>query len=255
MKITATIITFNEERNIADALNSLSWTDEIILVDSESTDRTVEIARQYTDRIFIRPWPGYAQQKNFAAEQSTNDWILNLDADERVSDELAREIVKLKSEYSSDAAGFEMPRLTWYLGRWIKHSGWYPDYKLRLYDRTRGQWSGDYVHESVEVGGRIERLQNDIHHYTVRNSSDHHERLDRYTTLAAREQLAKGNRASLASLLFSPLSSFIRSYIFKRGFLDGLPGLAIAQFAAHYVFLKNLKLWEMNEGIRKDDSD
>jgi len=252
MKITATVITFNEERNIADALKSLAWADEIIVVDSESTDRTVEIAREFTDSIFVRPWPGYASQKNFAAEQASNDWILNIDSDERVSDELAREIEELKRRASFDVAAFEMPRLTWYLGRWIKHSGWYPDYKLRLYDRTRGQWVGDYVHESVKVDGHAKRLQGDLLHYTVRNSSDHHNRLDRYTTLAARELFAKGKQPSLTSLIFSPVGSFIRSYIFKLGFLDGIPGLAIASFAAYYVFLKNLKLWEMNKGIRED---
>lgn len=252
MKITATLITFNEESNIADALKSVAWADEIIVVDSESSDRTVEIAREFTDRVLIRAWPGYASQKNLAAEESSNDWILNLDADERVSDELRTEIEELKRRTPSDAAAFEMPRRTWYLGRWIKHSGWYPDYKLRLYDRTRGRWAGDYVHESVSVNGRIERLAGDLLHYTVRNSSDHHQRLDRYTTLAARELFAKGERASLASLLVSPAGSFIRSYIFRRGFLDGRPGLAIAYFAAHYTFLKNLKLWEISEGLRKE---
>lgn len=252
MKITATVITLNEERNIADALKSLTWADEIVVVDSESTDRTVEIARKFTDRIFVRSWPGYAQQKNFAAEQAANDWIFNLDADERISDELAREIENLKHRSALDAAAFEMPRRTWYLDRWIKHSGWYPDYKLRLYDRTRGRWVGDFVHESVSVDGRVERLAGNLLHYTVRNSSDHHQRLDRYTTLAAREQFSNGKRTSIASLLLSPAGSFFRSYILRRGFLDGIPGLAIACFAAHYVFLKNLKLWEMSKQIKEE---
>lgn len=252
MKISATVITLNEEHNIADALKSLAWADEIIVVDSESTDHTVEIARQFTERIFVRPWPGYAQQKNFAAEQAANNWIFNLDADERISSELEREIEALKSHAASDAVAFEMPRLTWYLGRWIKHSGWYPDYKLRLYDKTKGRWVGDYVHESVSVYGRVERLAGDLLHYTVRNSSDHHQRLDRYTTLAAKEQFSNGKRASISSLLFSPAGSFLRSYILKRGFLDGIPGLAISCFAAHYVFLKNLKLWEMSKQNSND---
>lgn len=245
MKITATVITFNEEHNIAVALDSLSWADEIIVVDSESTDLTVEIARQFTDRIFVRPWPGYSAQKNFASDQAANDWIFSLDADERVSPELADQIKQLKLATSPVAATFEMPRLTSYLGRWIKHSGWHPDYKLRLYDRSRAQWRGDYVHETLEVNGKIERIKGNILHYTVRDASEHHLRMDRYTTLAARQLSSQGKHVSLASLLLSPAAVFLRSYIFKLGFLDGIPGLAIARFAAHYEFLKNLKLWEM----------
>jgi glycosyltransferase involved in cell wall biosynthesis len=248
MKITAVVITLNEEQNIAAALESLAWADEIIVVDSESADRTVEIARQFTDKVFIRPWPGYSAQKNFAAQASSHDWIFSLDADERVSKELAGEIEFLKRCAQTGPSAFEMPRLTWYLGRWIKHSGWYPDYKTRLYDRRVSEWRGDYVHESVEVQGKVARLKGNILHYTVRDASEHHLRIDRYTTLAAKQSFASGRRASLASLLFSPLATFMRSYVLKLGFLDGLPGLAIARFAAHYAFLKNLKLWEMQTG-------
>jgi glycosyltransferase involved in cell wall biosynthesis len=246
MKISATVITFNEEENIAAALESLSWADEIIVVDSESADRTVEIARRYTDRVFIRQWPGYSAQKNFAADQARNDWIFSLDADERVSDELAREIGLLDLDAESQVAGLEMPRLTYYLGRWIRHSGWYPDYKLRLYDRKRGRWRGEYVHESLESDGEIRRLGGNLLHYTVRNASEHHLRIDRYTSLAAEQSSSQGKRASVAALFFTPLATFIRSFIVKRGFLDGAQGLAIAFFAAHYTFLKALKLWEKN---------
>jgi hypothetical protein len=144
-----------------------------------------------------------------------------------------------------------MPRLTHYLGRWIRHSGWYPDYKLRLYRREAGSFRGDYVHESVEVDGRVERLKGNLLHYTVRSSSEHHQRLDRYTTLAAQEQILKGKRENLASLLLSPAAAFIRSYVIRLGFLDGIPGLAIARFAAHYVFLKKLKVWEAGKSSGK----
>lgn len=250
MKITATVITLNEEHNIAAALESLSWADEIIVVDSQSADRTVEIARAFTDRIFVRSWPGYSAQKNFAAEQAVNDWIFSLDADERVSRELANEIAQLRGGSEPEAAGFEMSRLTFYLGRWIKHSGWRPDYKLRLYDRKRARWRGDYVHETLEADGKIERLTGDILHYTIRDASEHHLRMDRYTTLAAEQAYSQGKRASLRSLLVSPTGVFLRSYILKLGFLDGVPGLAIARFAAHYEFLRNLKLWEM--GMKRD---
>ena len=244
MKITATVITFNEEHNIGKALESLSWADEIVVVDSESTDRTVEIARQFTDRLYIRPWPGYSAQKNFAADQALNDWIFSLDADERVSPELAVAIQQLKRNDSPEPAAYEMARLTFYLGRWIKHSGWHPDYKLRLYDRKRAKWQGDYVHETLEVDGRVERIKGNLLHYTVRDASEHHLRMDRYTTLAAQQLTSQGRHISLAALLLSPAVVFLRSYIFKLGFLDGIPGLAIARFAAHYEFLKNLKVWE-----------
>jgi len=251
MKITATVITLNEEHNIADALSSLSWADEIIVVDSESRDRTVEIAQGFTDRVFVRSWPGYSAQKNFAAEQSENDWIFSLDADERISKELALAIQQLKGGPEPESAAYEMSRLTFYLGRWIKHSGWRPDYKRRLYHRKRARWHGDYVHETLEADGRVGRLSGDLLHYTVRDASEHHLRMDRYTTLSAQQAYSLGKRASILSLLVLPCFVFLRSYILKLGFFDGLPGLAIARFAAHYEFLKNLKLWEM--GMKREE--
>ena len=251
MKITATVIIFNEEHNVRAALESLAWADEIMVVDSESTDHTVEIARRFTDRVFVRPWPGYSAQKNFAAKQAANDWIFSLDADERVSDELKREIEHIKQGAEPTASAFEMPRSTFYLGRWIKHSGWRPDYKRRLYHRNRARWRGDYVHETLETDGDVERLTGNILHYTVRGTSEHHLRMDRYTTLAAEEAHTRGESASLLTLLLSPTLVFVRSYVLKLGFLDGVPGLAIARFAAHYDFLKKLKLWEMR--VKRDE--
>jgi glycosyltransferase involved in cell wall biosynthesis len=247
MKITATVITFNEEANIARALESLAWADEIIVVDSESRDRTVEIARRFTDRVIVRAWPGYSAQKNFAAAQARHDWIFSLDADEQVSDELRREIEALRQTAQPGVAAYEMPRRAFYLGRWIRHSGWYPDWKRRLYDRRRARWVGDYVHEGIAVDGEVGRLMGDLLHFTVESASDHHQRIDRYTTLAADGAHAQGKRASLASVITSPLLTFLRSYFFKLGFLDGAQGYAIARFAAHYAFLKNLKLWELTK--------
>lgn len=247
MKITAIVITLNEEANIARALRSLAWADEIIVADSESRDRTVEISRRFTERVIIRQWPGYSAQKNFAAAEASHDWIFSLDADEEVSADLRREIESLKGAAEPAAAGFEMPRLTFYLGRWIRHSGWYPDYKVRLYDRRRARWVGDYVHEGLSVDGAVARLTGDLLHFTVSDASEHHLRIDRYTTLAAAQARAQGKRASIVSIIFSPALTFIRAYLFKLGFLDGLQGYAIARFAAHYAFLKNLKLWELSK--------
>jgi glycosyltransferase involved in cell wall biosynthesis len=261
MKITAIIITLNEEANIQRALESLGWADEIIVVDSGSTDRTVEIARRFTGKVIVKDWPGYSAQKNFAAEQASNDWIFSLDADEEVSTQLISEFATLKGSIDAgqasgsppaagspaNVAGYEMPRLCQYMGRWIKHSGWYPDYKLRLYNRNAGCWKGDFVHESVRVQGEVRRLRGDLLHYTVRSASEHHQRMDRYTTLAAQEMRKNGKRASAGALMISPIVSFIRSYIFRLGVLDGTPGVAIAYFAAHYAFLKYVKLWELRK--------
>lgn len=252
MKITATVITYNEESNIAAALESLAWADEIIVVDSESADRTVEIATRYADRVMINPWPGYAAQKNFAGDQASNDWVFSLDADERVSDELAAEIRRIKEGDAPGVAAFEMPRMAQYLGRWIKHSGWYPDFKVRLYDRRKCRWRGEFVHESVAADGWVARLKGDLLHFTVRNVAEHHQRIDRYTTLAAEEAFARKKRPSLSSLVISPPATFMRSYLIKLGFMDGVQGFAIAFFAAYYVLLKNLKLWELSSKFKSE---
>src|SRR5215470_12978871 len=244
MKITATVITFNEERNIEEALQSLAWADEIVVIDSRSADSTVSIARRFTDRIYVRDWPGYSAQKNFAAEQASYDWVFNLDADERVSDGLCGEIRELAQDANAGYAAFQMPRRAFYLGRWIKHCGWYPDYKVRLYDRRAARWRGEFVHESVQTSGKIGRLSGEILHYTIRSASDHQLRMDRYTTLAAEEMFARGKRATATQILFSPIATFLKSYFLRLGFLDGVPGLAISYFAGHYAFLRALKLWE-----------
>jgi glycosyltransferase involved in cell wall biosynthesis len=243
MTISVTIITLNEEDRIGDALASVAWADEIIVVDAGSTDRTVEIARQYTDRVIVRAWPGYAAQKNFADSQASNEWVLSIDADERVSPELRRAIEELQ-HYGPRYDGYRLARRAWYLGRWIRHCGWYPDHQLRLYRRDRACWTGDYVHESVRVDGRVGTLTGDLWHLTRRSVGEHHEVLGRYTTLAAEQESARNKRATLTRLLFQPLLVFLRSYVLKQGFRDGIPGLVISSFAAYYVFLKYAKLWE-----------
>src|SRR5436190_14060739 len=194
MKISATIITFNEEENLADALSSLDWADEIIVVDSESTDCTVAIARQFTDKVIIQKWLGYAAQKNFATEQTAHDWVFNLDADERVTPELAGELQALKKADNLAALAFEMPRKVFYLGRWIKHSGWYPDYKIRLYDRRVCRWEGDFVHEWLKVDGAVSAFKGDLLHFPYRDWNDHAARIARYSELAARAARSSGRR-------------------------------------------------------------
>jgi glycosyltransferase involved in cell wall biosynthesis len=240
MKISATIITFNEERNIARAIESLRCADEVIVVDSGSTDRTAEIAGKFGARVIEHPWPGFAVQKNYAAEQAANDWILSIDADEALSEGLEAEIWQLKKN-GPRCDAYSMPRLAQYLGRWILHSGWYPDRKIRLYDRNKGKWAGDFVHESVVVRGAVGAFESNLLHFTCQSLSEHLRTMDRYTTLAAEQLVATKVRIGISRLLFDPLWTFVRTYCFKRGYLDGTEGLAIAWMGALYQFLKYAK--------------
>lgn len=242
--MSVTIITFNEAGNIARALESVQWADEIIVVDSESMDDTTAIARRYTDRVLVRPWPGYVAQKNFAAEHASNDWIFSLDADERVPPALADEI-STWMRHEPSAAGYRVPRVTFHLGRWIRSTDWYPDYQLRLYNRRRGRWTGRYVHESVAVDGAMGQLTNDLEHYAYRNLSHHMHAMDRYTSLAAQQMYEDGRRPGWFDVMVHPRLAFFRNYILRRGFRDGMPGLIISAMNAHYVALKFAKLWEL----------
>ena len=236
MNISATIVTLNEERNIARALESLNCVDEIVVVDSGSTDRTVEMATRRGVRVIQHEWPGYAAQKNFAAASAKHDWILSIDADEALSEELQAEVAQLRG-LEPACQGYSMPRLAHYLGRWITHSGWYPDRKVRLYDRRRASWKGEHVHESVVVDGATSELHGKLLHFTCDSLSAHLRTIDRYTTLAARGARQRG----LGYLMISPMWTFIRSYVVQRGFLDGPQGFAIAWMAALYTFLKYAK--------------
>lgn len=244
MPVTATVITFNEAANIAAALESLSWADEIIVVDSESTDDTVAIARRYTNHVIVRPWPGYVDQKNFAAGQASHDWIVSLDADERVSPALAEEIRGLIAREPS-APGYRVPRVTFHLGRWIRSTDWYPDYQLRVYDRRRARWTGRYVHESVKADGPVVDLRGELLHYAYRDLAHHQQTMDRYTTLAARQMFEDGRRAGWIDLAMHPPAAFLRNYILRGGVRDGVPGLIVSAMNARYVGLKFAKLWEL----------
>ena len=247
MKISATIITYNEERNVARAIESLRCADEILVIDCGSSDRTVELAEKHGARVIESPWPGYAKQKNLAAEQAANDWILSIDADESLSEALEGEIWQLKKNGPQFDA-YTMPRLAQYLGRWIRHSGWYPDRKVRLYDRRKAHWEGDYVHESVKVTGQVGHLDSNLLHFTCSSLSEHIKTMDRYTTLAAEQLIAQKQAATLSRLICEPPWTFFRTYVLKQGFLDGIEGLAIANMAALYNFLKYAKARFMSSG-------
>jgi glycosyltransferase involved in cell wall biosynthesis len=245
VKISATLITCNEERRIARAIESLRCCDEIVVVDSGSTDRTVEIAQQLNARVIESPWPGYAKQKNLAAAQAANDWILSLDADEALSEALEAEIWQLRKK-GPEFDAYTMPRMAQYVGRWILHSGWYPDRKIRLYDRRKANWVGEFVHESVEFHGAVGHLKSNILHYTYDSISEHVRTLDSYTTLAAQEIVSRHERVGWRSLLFEPAWTFLHTYVVQRGFLDGPEGLMIAYMAALYTFLKYAKARNMS---------
>jgi glycosyltransferase involved in cell wall biosynthesis len=241
--LTVTIITLNEAANIDACLESVRWADEVLVVDSGSKDGTPDRARARGARVLARDWPGYAAQKNFAAEQATHDWILSVDADERVTPALAEEIQRTLSTAPS-AAGYRVPRVTFHLGRWIRTTDWYPDHQLRLYHRKQANWPPRLVHESVSASGSVGQLQGELQHFAYRDLSHHYATMDRYTSLAAEEMRAAGRRAGVSDLLIHPFAAFLRNYILKRGVLDGVPGLIISSMNAYYVFLKFAKLYE-----------
>jgi glycosyltransferase involved in cell wall biosynthesis len=241
--VTVTIITLNEATNIEACLASVAWADEILVVDSGSTDGTADLARARGARVIVNDWPGYSAQKNFAAAEASHDWILSVDADERVTPALADEIRATLAR--ADRPGYRIPRVTWHLGRWIRTTDWYPDYQLRLYDRRRARWKPKRVHESVESDGEPGRLAQDLQHYAYRDITHHHQTMDRYTTLAAQAMFDEGRRAGLADLVLHPPAAFLRNYVLRRGCLDGVPGLIVSSMNAHYVFLKFAKLWAL----------
>jgi glycosyltransferase involved in cell wall biosynthesis len=244
-RVTVTIITLDEADHIAAAIDSASWADEIIVVDSGSADDTVAIARAKGARTETREWTGYVDQKNFAAGLASNDWIFSLDADERIPQSLASEIRELLST-DPPLGGYRVPRVTFHLGRWVRTTDFYPDSQTRLYDRRKARWRGRHVHESVQVDGASGALVNELEHYSYRDLRDHLDRINHYSTLAARQMHESGRRASALDLLAHPPAAFLRNYILRRGFLDGTTGLVISLVNAYSVFLKFAKLWELN---------
>ena len=254
MEISAVIITCNEEKNLEAALASLRGVaSEIVVVDSFSTDATFRIAKKHTPRVVQRKWTSYADQKNYANGLAAGPWILSLDADERLSPGLREELLALKASFQEpDCAGFSMPRRVFYLGRWIKHSGWYPDRRVRLFRKDAARWEGDYVHESLIVAGRIERLKGDVHHFSYRDITDHLDRINKFSSLGAQKLYAKKIKCRAVHLLCLPPARFIKSYILKRGFMDGFPGLVISVLNGYAIFARYAKLreiWKKGERI------
>lgn len=243
LPLTVTIIALNEERHIEKALRSVRWAKEIIVVDSGSTDRTVELARANCAIVFHNPWPGYGQQKNFAQQKATQPWILNIDADERVSPALAAEIQSAIAAHP-DAGGFEMPRRTYYLGRWIRHGGWYPNVIRRLTRRDQGRWTEPPVHEDLEIQGPVLRLSEPLDHDAFGSIQEQILTNLRYSRLGSETLAQRGCRPSVAKLLYKPFGKFVETFILKAGWRDGLPGFLISINAAHSIFLKYAYLFE-----------
>jgi glycosyltransferase involved in cell wall biosynthesis len=258
-KVSACIITLNEEDRIREACESVSWADEIVVVDSGSSDRTREIAQECGARVIENAWPGFAAQKQFAVDQASHEWIFSLDADELVSEELRAAIISLFSKAEGTLAdGYLIPRRAFYMGRWIRGGGWYPDQQLRLYRKSKGRWQGSHIHEAVKMDpdARVETLNGDLLHYTVRNAAEHHRMIgERYAPLGARKMLEQGRRTSALKIATVGPATFIRSYVLKGGFRDGLAGLSIASFAAHHAFLKHLQLWELQNREASQNSE
>ena len=246
IKISAVIITFNEERNIGRCLQSLEGiADEIVVVDSFSTDSTENQCKAFNVRFLQHPFEGYMQQKTWACEQAANHYILQLDADEQLSDTLRTSILEVKADWKAD--GYTFNRLNNYIGKWIRHCGWYPDAKLRLWDRRKGAWSGLNLHESVKMNDNalVIKLKGDLLHFSYYSIQQHLNQINSFTEIAAREGVAKGKNTSLFVIVFKTIWKFKRDYIFKLGFLDGYYGFVVCAMSAYTVFVKNLKMREL----------
>ena len=248
-KVSVTIITLDEAEHIGAAIDSAVWADEVVVVDSGSTDGTATIARGKGATVLSREWSGYVDQKNFAADRVSNDWIFSLDADERIPPPLAAEVQALLAS-EPPKRGYRVPRVSFHLGRWIRTTDFYPDFQTRLYDRRAARWRGKYVHESVSVDGPVGRLRHDLEHYSYRDLSDQLDRVNHYTSLAARQLREDGRRAGPLELLIHPPAAFLRNYLLRRGILDGTVGLTISLVNAYSVLLKFAKLWELQQDTK-----
>jgi len=245
LPLSAVLIAQDEEKTIGDALASVAFCDDIVLVDSGSRDRTRAIAEAAGARVVVNaPWPGFVAQRDFATRAARHDWVLPLDADERVSAAL-REEIEGRRRRGFDAAGYRIPRVAWYLGRWIRATDWYPDWQVRLFDRTRGGWKGDLVHESVVVRGPLGRLRGELEHHPYADISDHLCKIDSYTTLWARQAHAAGRRSNVVDMAAGASWTFFRNYVLKRGFLLGSSGFIVSVLNTHYTFAKLAKLREL----------
>jgi glycosyltransferase involved in cell wall biosynthesis len=247
--ISAVIITKNEERNIARCIESLKIiADEVLIVDSGSTDKTIEIAEKLGAKVIRTEWKGYSATKNYGNNQAEFNFILSIDADEVVSDQLSKSIVGVKSNLTVGSS-FSFNRLTNYCGSWIKHCGWYPDTKMRLWNREGGKWVGD-IHEQIVFNNtvQIEKLKGDLFHYSYYTITDHYAQADKFTTLTAKDAYLKGKRSNFIKMLTAPLAKFVKAYFIQLGFLDGAAGFQVCRISAYATYMKYSKLKKLQEG-------
>jgi glycosyltransferase involved in cell wall biosynthesis len=244
-KISACVAAFNQERKIRRCLQSLVWCDEIVVVDSFSTDRTVEVCFEFTERVYQHEWLGYVGQRNLVRDLAENSWVLSIDSDEEVSPALRDEIIAEFERGTQDTAGYEFPRQVYYLGRWIRHGEWYPDVKLRLFRKAYGRTEGEEPHDRVVVRGKVKRLKNPIWHYTYDDMSDQVDTANRFSTITAQQRYVKGVPFRSSNLIVRPLFRFFRGYFLRGGFRDGMHGFVVAVVAAFSAFLKYAKQWEL----------
>ena len=250
------IITKNEEANIQDCLASVAWSAERIVIDAESTDSTAELAQMTGARVIVRPWPGFGAQKNYGIEQVTSEWILVLDADERVPAPLQAEIRSTIAGWNpDDPPAYEIARRNYFYGAWVRHGGLYPDHQIRLFRRGAARYNDVPVHENLIVQGRLGRLANPMDHFTERRIQDHFRKFGQYTTLAAREKAASLGRVRRSDLVIRPLIVFVKTFALKSGFRDGVRGLIVSVFASMYTFVKYAKLWHMLERGRGEANE
>ncbi len=243
--ITAVVITLNEEHNIKECLESLAWVDEIIVIDAESRDQTVPRAKMFTKSVFVKPWAGYGPQKNFGIDQATGEWILIVDADERVTGALRKEILKIPwAELGDEIVGFELPRRNFFYGRWIQGGGMYPDPQLRLFRRSAGRYDDTALHERLQLMGKTVPLRKPLDHYSMPTIDAHVQKMIRYTTLGATEKLKSRSRVGVVDLGANHLGTFFKTYVIRGSFRDGIQGLIVAIFAGMHTFVKYVKVWE-----------
>ncbi len=242
--LSVIVITKDEQDNIEDCLESVKWAEEIIIVDSGSTDKTEAICRKFTDNFYVKDWPGFGIQKQRSLELASHEWVLSIDADERVTPELKSEIID-KITQNSNVGGYLIPRLSNYLGKDIYHAGWYPDYTLRLVKRKKAYFTRDIVHEKMIVDGRVQKLSNHFIHYPYKDITHHLQKINTYSSLSADKMFSNGSRISWPMVVFKAIFGFIRSYVFRRGFLDGWPGLIVSISTGLSTYLKYLKLKEL----------
>jgi glycosyltransferase involved in cell wall biosynthesis len=251
MLLSVTVIALNQEANIGPCLDSAGFADEIVVVDTGSTDRTVELARAYTDRVVAAPWQGFARTKNFALDQARGEWVFSLDTDERVPPALKEEILAVVRA-DGPLNGYRVPRKNYFGGRWVRRLGWYPDYTLRLFRRNRGRFRDREVHEEVEVAGPVGNLQTPLEHYSYRDLAEYAARQERYARLAAREMARRGRRPFPGELVWRPALTFLNLFFLKGGFLEGALGLSLSRQSSRYNFLKYYYLRQLARGAAPD---